>query len=330
MTGKFTRFDATVAAVMLGLLAAIGLTILSGDHIGAQIERYSPTGVSASTAPVTLTFGEVMDWDTVIAHMEFSPPLQGDYHSSNKSLRFSPAEPLTPGAEYAVTLRAGSSSASGRQVLDELSFSFRIRSPRVAYLSPADSVPQNIWLADPLQPDSPQQVTFSPGGILNFDVSPDGTHIAFAERGEGGTANIKLLDLATGSLQQLTHCSDSDCDTPVWRPDGSLIAYHRIDLNSDLSQVGVSPTRIWLIDMTASPPSERSLFSDNQMLGFAPQWSANSQKIALFDNKDSAIVVYSLANDKTTMISQPERRRRPGPLARWQPDRLPAPDFRPG
>ncbi len=231
---NLTRFDKIVALIVVGLLAAIGGTILLGDHVGAQVESVSPTGTAASTSRILLRFGETMDWDSVIAHLNIEPPIQGDFHSTDRSLRFSPAANLTPGTHYDVTLQAGALSASGRQILADTQFSFDIRAPRVIYLSPADSVPQNIWIADPAHPEDAEQVTFSPAGILNFDVSPDGSRIALAERGSEGTSNIKLLDLATGSLEQITDCTDSDCNTPVWRPDGSIIAYNRVDLNSDL------------------------------------------------------------------------------------------------
>src|SRR5690606_30146980 len=154
-----------------------------------------------------------------------------------------------------------------REVLSNIRFDFDVRRPRVAYLTPADSVPQNVWIAEPGVEASAAQVTFSTGGVLNFDVSPDGTMIALAERNEYGTSDIKLLNLETGATEQLTNGVDSDCNTPVWRPDGTMILYHRIDLNSDLGSVGVSPTRVWLIDLTTTPPVNRPLFSDSQILG---------------------------------------------------------------
>jgi Tol biopolymer transport system component len=295
-----TRFDWMVGLVVVVLVSAIGLTVLSGDRVGVQIDRFEPSGAAATTTRITLTFNDTMNWDTVIERLRFEPPLTGEYRRSARALGFTPAEPLEPGRRYTVTLLAGGESDAGRQVLRDAVFEFQVRLPRVAYLTPADAVPQNIWIAGPNDP--PRQVTFSPTSILNFDVSPDGTRIAFAERTLNGTADIKLLDIATGSVSQLTNCPDSDCTTPVWRPDGSLIAYERVDLNSELSGLGVSPTRIWLIDLTTAPPSERPLFSDNQILGYAPQWSADGQRIALFDNNSRSIIVYSLEDESLTLV----------------------------
>jgi Tol biopolymer transport system component len=299
---RLTRFDTIVAGVIAVLLGAIILTILLGDRVGVQIERFAPIDAASSTAAVTLTFNEMMNWDSVIQRLQFSPPIDGDFNRGSRTLRFIPAEPLEPGETYRVSLIAGAESSSGRKVLRETTFDFRIRTPRVAYLAPADAVPQNIWLSDPYQPDSAEQLTASPTGVLNFDVSSDGTRIAFAERSEFGTSDIKLLDLETRTLRQLTNCVDADCNTPVWRPDGSMIAYQRIDLNSDFTQLGVSPTRVWLIDMTTTPPIERPLFTDSQILGYSPQWSADGSRIAVFDNNSRGILVYNMDDGSLTLI----------------------------
>jgi Tol biopolymer transport system component len=299
---RLTQFDTLVIVVIAALLVAIAVIISLGDRVGVQIVRSEPAGEAASTTSISLTFGEVMNWDSVIERLRFDPPLQGQYQPGGKTLRFTPDQPLAAGAQVNVTLLAGAQSSSGRAVLHDLSFNFSVRTPRVAYLTPADSVPQNVWIADPNNPQGAQQVTFSESSVMNFDISPDGTRIAYAERNVDGTADIKLLELKSGAVRKITNCVDSNCDTPVWRPDGNMIAYQRIDLNSDFQQVGVSPTRVWLIDLTANPPSERPLFTDNQILSYAPQWSADGGKIAVFDSNSRGILVYNMDDGSMTLI----------------------------
>jgi Tol biopolymer transport system component len=178
-------------------------------------------------------------------------------------------------------------------VLSEYQYSFTVRRPRVAYLFPANDAPQNIWVADPADPSLVQQVTFSPSGIYDFAVSPDGSKIAFAESNSNtGTNDIKLLDLETGGLEQLTNCIDASCTTPVWRPDGNMIVYQRVDFNSDLEGVGSSPTRLWVLDLTSRPVQTRPLFSDLQILGFDAQWSSDGGQIALYDRSSASILIY--------------------------------------
>jgi Tol biopolymer transport system component len=298
-----SRFDLMVILVILGLLAAIGVTIILGDRVGVQIIRTAPDDASSSTARVVIQFNEVMDWESVTQRMSFDPPVEGDYSWSGTTLRFLPKTALIPGSDYTVTLEADAQSVDGRKVLQDKIFTFTVRTPRVAYLTPVNSIPQNVWMADPTDPSTAEQITFSPSGILNFDVSPDGTKIAFAERNSStGTSDIKMLDLENGALQQLTNCPDSDCNSPVWRPDGSMIAYHRIDLNSDLTNVGTSPTRVWLIDLSTTPATTRPLFSDSQILGYNPEWSADGNRIAVYDNNSQGILVYNFADGVPTLI----------------------------
>ena len=298
-----SRFDALVGLFVLVLIGAILLVVLLGDRVGVQIVRTAPAAMASSTTRVAIQFSEAMDLDSVVERVSFDPPLQGDFSWSGTTLRFRPNDALIPGADYRVNLARGAWSESGREVLADTAFDFRIRTPRVAFLTPSDGVPQNVWIADPRVEGSAEQATFSPSGVLNFDISPDGTRIAFAERNtETGTSDIKLLDLETGGLQQLTNCPDADCNTPVWRPDGTMIAYHRIELNSGMDSVGVSPTRVWLIDLNTTPATNRPLFSDSQILGYAPQWSADGQRIVLYDNRSMSILVYDFTDDSLQSI----------------------------
>jgi Tol biopolymer transport system component len=222
---------------------------------------------------------------------------------NGKTLLFQPKAALQPGASYAVILDKGAVSDTGRAVLAEYRYGFQVRRPRVAYLAPATSSPYNIWIADPADPSSAKQITFSPSGIFNYSVSPDGSKIAFSERNTNtGTSDIKLLDLDTDGIQQLTNCQDADCTTPVWRPDGQVIGYERVELNSAFTQVGVSPTRIWLIDLTSSPPSTRPLFSDSQMLGYGLQWAADGNRITVFDYNSQGILFHQFNPDSTIVI----------------------------
>jgi|FLYN01.1.fsa_nt_gi Tol biopolymer transport system component len=298
-----STFDKTVLLVIAVLLAGIGLTVLLGDHVGVTLVQAGPLEVARSTSPIVIQFSEDMKRDTVTERLRIEPAVEGEFSWSGRTMIFRPAQALEPGQDYTVVLEPNAESETGRKVLAEYRFSFRVRTPLVAYLAPADSAPQNIWMVDPAQPASARQVTFSPSGVFDYGISPDGTRIAFSERNTGtGTSDLKLLDLETGALQQLTNCVDSDCTTPVWRPDGRMIAYQRVDYNSDLTNVGVSPTRVWLVDLTTTPASTRPLFADSQVLGHTPQWSADGSRIMVFDVASQGIVVYDFTTDDIALI----------------------------
>lgn len=311
---RLTRFDLIVIAAIAVLIAGISVTILLGDRVGVTLERVTPLGMARSTNRITLQFSETMNRDTVTERLRFEPELPGTVSWNADTLIFTPEEAMPPGTDYTVTLEAGAQSDSGREVLSEYQFSFTVRTPRIAYLFPADDFPQNVWIVDPLVPDSAEQITFSPTGVYDFAISPDGSSIAFAENNPDGTNDIKLLNFETGALTQLTNCPDSACTTPTWRPDGNTIAYERIDFNSDLAgQVGNSPTRVWILDLTVTPPTTRPLFSELQILGFNAQWSADGSRIAVFDASAGTILVYDF-ND-STLIGIPSRAGSSGALS---------------
>lgn len=191
--------------------------------------------------------------------------------------------------------------------------------PRVAFLSPAyGGRNPNIWLADPQNPSAAQQVTFSPQGIYDFSPSPDGRYIAFSERDSGAvTTELKLLDLNTGALSQLTNCAaeDADCKSPVWRADGKMIAYERQELNSTLTDAGVGPVRVWLIDLLSG--SNRPLFNDSQILGYSPRWSGDGSRIAVFDRASGGILIYNFLDGSSSFIPS-----RYGEIGSLSPDGL--------
>lgn len=299
----FSPFDALVWLVCACLIAAIAITVLLGDRVGVRVVRMEPTTAAHSTEPIVVQFGEAMARESVEERLRIEPPISGELIWNASTLIFEPAAPLQPGSDYTVTVAAGAESQNGRLLLDDMRFTFDVRTPRVAYLAPATSFPQNVWIADPLNPDEARQVTHSPTGLFDFSVSPDGTQIAFSEYDDQATdINIKLLDIASGTVQQITNCQDATCTNPVWRPDGQTIAYHRLDANTSIAGIGPSITRIWLVDVTGTVFNNRPLFDDFQIVGHSPTWSGDGQRIAIYDPTAPGILVRDLNDQSIAMI----------------------------
>jgi Tol biopolymer transport system component len=168
---------------------------------------------------------------------------------------------------------------------------------QVAYMQEPDraageSGTGEIYLVS-METGNTRQLTDSAGIILDFDVSGDGDSIVYSERDtDTGRADLYLISLLTGETRQLTNCimQDSDCLAPEFRPDGQMIAYERIDYNSELG-LGVSPNRIWLLDLEANATAP--LFEDSQILGNTAVWADNGRRLAMYDNNSRGIVIYN-------------------------------------
>lgn len=305
---RISSFDRAVWGVMAVIVAAILLTIVLGDRVGVTLRAAGPLGEARSTSRITLEFSEPMQRDSVTERFRTEPALQGEFSWAGNTLIFTPADAMTAGEAITVTLASGAQSENGRSVLSDYQFAFTVRSPEVAYLAPANGSPQNIWVVSASDPESARQLTFSPSGIYDFSVSPDGSQIAFSENNsDTGTQDLKLLTLATGGIEQITNCVDSACTNPVWRPDGSGLIYERVELNSDMAQqgVGTSPTRVWTLDLTSRPVQTRPLFSDLQLLGHSPQISADGSRIALYDSGMGSILIQNTADG--SLLALPSR-----------------------
>lgn len=173
-------------------------------------------------------------------------------------------------------------------------FGIRDEGARVAYMRISENGLYQIWVSEPDEEDGGRQITDAEYGINDFDVSGDGQFIAYSERDfETGVADIYLVNLQNNVVSQLTDCLmlDSDCTAPVFRPDGEMIAYERLERNTQLS-TGIGATRIWILDLTTSPPNTYPLFDDSQILGYGAEWSADSSTLAFYDNTSGGVLIY--------------------------------------
>lgn len=164
----------------------------------------------------------------------------------------------------------------------------------IAYLYPALGDKQNIWLVPWDNRTAARPITQSSRGVYDFDVHPDGRSLIFAERNEATTTDLKRVTIANGSVQTLLDCAaqKADCKNPTIHPDGRLLAYERSEQNL-ANRYGA--VRIWLLDLDTL--ATQPLFSDSQIIGHSPVWSADGRKIAFLttDLLRQGVMVYDLA-----------------------------------
>ncbi len=303
---RLDRLDLAAGAAALILVLAIGLIILGGDHAGIGIVSFAPGGEAHSTTPIHVVFSASMDTGSVEAHFRIDPPLEGRFSWNGAQMTFEPRSAWSAGTTYTVTFGAGAMSTSGRRLLQDVRYTFRVVAPKVVYLAPAvtggESDVTNLWLVDPAVPFQARQLTFSKGGVDAFRPAPDGTQIAYVQAGARGTADLYLLDVNSGTTRRLTNCAASEarCQAPDWSPDGTRLVYERIELSAALADYDRNVPRAWLLslrDLSTAP-----LLSDSQMLGGVPMWSPDGTQIAVFDRNLGAIAVYDIASGGRKLI----------------------------
>ncbi len=305
-----SSFDRFVLLVILVLAAAVGLAVLRGDQIGVRLARYGPTGEARASTAVTVRFSEEMDRASAASRFRIEPAVPGDISWSGPTLTFRPSEAMEPGRSYTVTVDSGARSESGRQLIESQQFAFTVQGPRVAYLAPVDSPRKNVWAVNPTEGSAPQQLTHSSRGVISYDVSPDGSRLAYAEVNEAKGSDLKLLDLDTGDVRQLTTCGNSLCIDPVWSPDSTQIAFSRQGFSvSPIPGVPRDDTRVWLLDPTTSPASARALFTDPQVRAhYNPRWSPDGTWIAVsqptgVSNGSAGVLLYNFQSAATEFHS---------------------------
>lgn len=173
----------------------------------------------------------------------------------------------------------------------------------VAYLYPASSGQQNIWVASVDNPDDAYPLTDEPMGVYSFDVSADGRLIAYAARDPETSLNeLWLLDRTTGQKDQLTQCAaiPVDCTSPVFRAGNTVLAYERNNLTEVIdhgTHTHLGALRIWLLDLSQKPYITQRLMDDTTYIGYAPTWSQDGNTIAFYSANihNPGMLVYDFA-----------------------------------
>lgn len=210
----------------------------------------------------------------------------------------------------------------------------------IYYLSDAakDEVTQ-LWRM-PSKGGRGRQVTEIPGGIGDFDLSPDGKravvvaavglHVAstaknpppietdrflFKRDGEGylddRTQQLFIVELATGKARQLTS-GERDHGAPAWSPDGTLIAYTGKDRGEADRD---SNFEVFVQSADGGEPRKLSTLvgPDNDPdLGSRPSWSPDSRRVVWLEGGEDKWIYYAsvqlaVADVATGEITRPAR-----------------------
>lgn len=171
-----------------------------------------------------------------------------------------------------------------------------LQSARVGYLYPAFGGIQNVYMTDIDNPDNQVQLTDTAYGVFDFNFSPDGRWLAFAEKNGDAVATLRLMDIPNRRVIELVDCValNAYCTTPAFSPDGKMLAYQRSE--SINGSYGLS--RIWLVDMSNPNYDTIPLIADTQVVGHSPVWSADGNTLAFYsaDTTQPDILIYDFVS----------------------------------
>lgn len=296
MTSKVPRW-AVWAGV--GVALGLGLAWLAGTLSGSLRIQASSTGdfalVSSSpkdgaegsaTASIDLVFSQPADLGSVQTHWNLSPPVSGVFQSAGDMIRFVPDSPFTIGQTVTVTLSAGVASVDGSQQLDGgTSWTFVIRAPRAAFLSPT-APPRSVMISEPAQGGSPVSLLSDDRDVVAFAVSPGGDRLALVMGNDAQGQDVWTVDGDGAQLTRRTDCGADVCGDPVWLPDRTHLAYTR--------QGAGGSSVVWILPLDGGGPSR--LLDDPQLEAKQPVWSPDGRRVAFTDLGDGTMRLVDFAS----------------------------------
>jgi TolB protein len=311
---KFSRFDAAVSLMLVGLALATALLFWRGDRVGVQVVQVSPvegsTGVS-TRAVLRVTFDQTMSTSERELPLTISPPVEGEVRWEGTSLIFSPVESLAPETLYTVTLAETLTSQQGRPVRGLSSWQFQTRQPRLLYVAPDADDHDQIFSLNPAEPGEPVRLTAEPLGVFDFALAPDGTTLVYAALREDGGSDLWAVATDGSNRSPLLTCSEAICNAAVWAPDGQRLVYERRTLLIPGGAPG--PPRLWWLN----PANGDSVpvFDDNQIIGYGAVWSPDGRWLSYVAPSSQGVQIYNVDDGQSFLVPS-----RMGGLAVWSPD----------
>ncbi len=275
--GPLDRLALLSSLILAGLVIAV---IAVGDRVGVRIEEAYPVGLATESSLVSFRFSESMDRSSVADRFTSDPEVEGEISWRRDRMVFQPRAKLKPGAEYRFVIRRGAQGKSGREVLEDYEITFVVSDSIILFVRPDEDGIANIWAVEPAESETATQLTHSPGGVGEFEPSRDGKNIAYTERDElTGNFGLKLFDLDSGDETTLTDSRQADAFNPAWHPDGTIVAFERVEKPGDSTGRAPIPL-IWAVDLFTNPPTERRLIANRELPGYAPKYSRDGRRIA--------------------------------------------------
>ncbi|MBL8061581.1 MAG: hypothetical protein JNK32_01060 [Anaerolineales bacterium] len=273
-------FDTVAISILAILMALVSLTILLGEGAGVKVGVSLPEdGTVGPFENITFTFSEPFDPEITSDLISFDPVHEGYLEwVDTYTMRFVPIQPFEKDMTYKLTVSAGEVTINGREVKKAQTWDFTAREPSVAYLI-SENNQSSIWSVD-LNGNAPKRLTDETVKVISFHVAPNGRFIIFTSVNEKGGIDLWRVSREGNDAAILLDCGFDRCTTPVIAPNNKLIAYSR-EAAGPTPDLPFGSPRIWIVNLESG--ADGPVYEDQQILGYAPSWSPDSNKLASFD-----------------------------------------------
>ncbi len=171
----------------------------------------------------------------------------------------------------------------------------------IVYIA-SDSSGRDQLFMIPQPGGTPVQYTHESHGITGYSVSPDGGMILYSVFAVDGGSSIWSLQLdASGAFtatQKVLDCPTAECNTPVFYPDGSKVAYERLDNTNDATTI--PRFSVWWLDLQSL--KTRPVFQDAAFPSTAPQFSPDGQWLSYISAASNTLVAFNLKNGRALSV----------------------------
>ncbi len=149
---------------------------------------------------------------------------------------------------------------------------------------------------------APTQYTQESNGITGYSLSPDARIVLYSVFTLDGGSSIWSLPLDTSggsvSAHRVLDCPQAECNTPVFYPDGSKVAYERLENTTDATTI--PRFSIWWLDLHSG--KTQPVFQDAAFPSTAPQFSPDGRWLSYISAASNTLLAFDLQNGRTVSV----------------------------
>jgi Tol biopolymer transport system component len=305
-------FDKVAISILLILLALVLIIIVWGESAGVRVVADVPEERGASPyQKIQITFSESVSTEMAFDLITMNPVHEGYLEWTNeRTVYFVPIKPFALNTNYTLTVSAGVINASGGEIKNSRSRNFSVREPLVAYMF-TDANQSGVWAID-LNGNEPKRLTSEDIKVLSFDAAGNGDFVVFTTLNENGGVDLWKVNRDGSEQSLLLDCGLDRCTVPSISPDAKYVAYSR-EIAGPTPDIPFGSPRVWLLSLQSG--ANNPVYADEQVLGYNPSWSPDSQKLISFDGLADLINLFDLSTNQQFVFPSNTG----GPVV-WSPD----------